>query len=1000
MANELHDQNDPKGLQSGSAGEPKTWPTIDELAESEDFEAFLLQNFPREAAVFKQSGMDRRTFLKYMGASLALAGVGLTGCTTAQAPGEEIIPYVQVPEEVIPGKPVFFATTIGIGGYGTGLVLETHEGRPSRIEGNPKHPASLGGSSPMIQASILDLYNPQRSVRAVKEGENSDWNSFLNEMNNMLGNGEGLAILTETVTSPTLAKQLSDLTEKFPAAAWHQYEPAARDNVVAGARMAFDEDVNTVYHFDKANVVLSLDADFMTSMPGSLRYARDFMALRKVRANGESAANVSMNRLYMVESMPTNTGAMADNKVMLKPSEVEAFALALAAELGVEGVEAPASGAWGSQWLQNLVADLEDNEGACLVVPGDEQTPVVHALAHAINAQLGNVGETVTYTAPALANPVIQTDDLAELVDAMNGGDVSVLLILGGNPVFSAPADLEFGAALANVQFAAHLSLYNDETSQLCTWHIPQTHFIEEWSDLRAYDGTASVVQPPIGPLYETVHSAHEILAVLLEDERTPYEILRENWQDLDDDAWRLALHDGVIADSAPEDASPGLRGDFAAQIDDNTAAAGSGLEILFKTDPAIFDGRFANIAWLQELPHPITKVAWDNTALMSEATAESLGLSNGDLAELRFSGNTMVAPALTVRGLPDDVVVTFLGYGTGLSAELEDDRSFNAYTIRTSSNPWFGSGLTVDGAGGSYRLAITREPAQVSKDLHAVYAATLNEFQTNPNFVNEDGYQEPLPSIFTEFEYENQAWGMTIDLTSCIGCNACLIACQMENNIPTVGKEQVLRARDMSWIRIDRYYDEKDDGETQTQFQPVACVHCENAPCEIVCPVQATVHDHEGLNLMVYNRCIGTRYCSANCPYGVRRFNFEDYIAEEPINQEWRNPDVSVRVEGVMEKCTYCVQRINEGRIAASKENRDIMDGEVMPACAMACPTQAITFGNINDPNSKVAKDKSQPHDYGLLAELNTKPRTSYLARLSNPNEAMQGSSVADEEE
>jgi len=964
---------------------------LTEMAEEANFQA-MLEEYPRQAAAYQYSGLSRRSFMKIMGASLALTGAGLAGCV-AEPPDEQIIPYARQPEEIIPGIPLFFASAMTLGGYTTGLLIETQEGRPTRIEGNPQHPASVGASNVFIQASILHLYDPERSIEARKDGQSSDWETFLEELAGVLedaGDGAGLRILTETVTSPTLATQIETLLENYPAARWVQYEPVAQDNAVAGSRLAFDADVNTVYNFAEADVILSLDADFMSSMPGSLRYARDFMDRRRVRED-----QTEMSRLYALESSPTITGATADERLAMKASDVEAFARALAAALGVDAGDAPQFAPWPEEWFEAVVADLEGSSGSSIVIAGPEQTPVVHALAHAINAALGNVGSTVTYTDSVVASPVITTEDLAALTEEMNNGDVDALIIIGGNPAYNAPADIAFADALEQVPFSMHLSMYADETSQLSTWHIPSTHYIEEWSDGRAFDGTASIVQPPIGPLWDTVHSAHEILAALNGTEGTPFEILQANWEsnyegDDFESFWRLALHDGVVPDSAFEATSPSLRGDLASALGEAGFGQSAGLEIVFRPDATIWDGRFANNAWLQELPTPLTKVTWDMAALVSPETAEELGVVNEEVVALTLDGRTIEAPIFTQIGMAPDTIVVTLGYGGDITAQEDAPSNRNVYGMRTTTNMWHGVSVRVENTGATYNLATSRWVEDMP-ETDAARAGTLRTFIDDPDFahIEHSGGANLIPPII----YDGYAWGMSIDLTSCIGCNACMIACQMENNIPTVGKEAVESGRDMSWIRIDTYY--ITEGETvETRFQPVACVHCEMAPCELVCPVEATIHDHEGINNMVYNRCIGTRYCSANCPYTVRRFNFEKYASELPIMQEYRNPNVSVRVEGVMEKCTYCTQRINMARIAANNENRLIEDGEITPACAGACPTQAIIFGNINEEDARVTRLKEQPHDYGLLEELNTIPRTTYLARITNPNDALHGSS------
>ncbi|MDQ4077591.1 MAG: TAT-variant-translocated molybdopterin oxidoreductase, partial [Chloroflexota bacterium] len=895
-------------------GERRQWRSLEEMAESEALQDFLEREFPRQAVALRE-GVDRRTFLKIMGAALALAGA--SGCTVGP-PEEKIIPYVTQPEEIIPGKPLFFATAMTLGGFATGVLVETHEGRPTRIEGNPDHPASLGATDPFAQASILELYNPDRSRHLTNLQNIWSWDDFrAMQLNSILADlrendGTGLRILTETVTSPTLAGQLEALLDLFPQARWHQYEPVAWDYVVEGSRLAFGEVVNTIYNFLDANVILCLDADFLTTFPGHLRYAREFIARRKVRVE-----EAEMSRLYVVESMMTNTGAMADHRLPLGPTQIEAFTRALAAAVGVEAGPVPETFHFDSQWFATLVRDLQQNRGASIVIPGVEQPPAVHALAHAINAELDNVGSTVIYTPPVVVNPVNQTEELQELVRDMAAGEVETLVILGGNPAFGAPVDIPFASYLTEIPNTIHLSLYLNETSVLCDWHIPQKHYLEEWSDARAFDGTASIIQPIIGPLWEDTRSDHELLAILMEEEEpSGYAIVRAHWEAQIETGdferfWRRALHEGVIEGSAADPNLPTLRPDIAERIAATAELdVGDGeLGIIFRPDPTIWDGRFASNAWLQELPKPLTKISWDNAALISPATARRRGLATEDLVLLRFREYEMLAPIWVMPGHADDAVTISLGYGRLRGGEVGIGTGFNAYAIRTSDAPWFASGLEVQKTGEHYVLATTQQHHQMEGP-DPVRVGTLQQFRENPDFVHDGHPSPPFPTILPEYIYESYAWGMSIDLTACIGCNACVIACQSENNIPTVGKLEVERGREMYWIHIDRYY-EGDVDNPRTYFQPVPCMHCEKAPCELVCPVEATVHSSEGLNQMIYDRCIGTRYCSNNCPYMVRRFNFLHYVDEIPILQELRNPDVSVRPAGVMEKCTYCVQRI-----------------------------------------------------------------------------------------
>lgn len=977
---------------------PKQWQNLDEFMSDPHFAAIMRKEFPREAAILEKSGMDRRNFLKLMGASLMLGGIGLTGCAPRNVDHERIQPYVEMPEEIIPGIPLQFATTMTMGGYGVGVLLEAHEGRPHRTDSNPNHPGSAGGSNAMLLASILELYNPMRST-SVRDasGNRRSWDDFVEAFDNEvdLGDGSGLRILTEQTSSPTLARQVAALQEQYPEARWYQYEPVARNNVVEGARIAFGDPVETTYNFDEAAVIVSLDADFLMGMPGSLHYAKDYAAGRRVR----NADDASMNRHYAVESTPTNTGAVADHRLTLRAGDVENFALALANALGVDVGNADVSGDWDETWFNTLVEDLQAADSS-LVVAGDQQTPLVHALAHAINGTLGNVGSTVVYTEPVLNNPGNAFEDLSAFVSDMASGEMDAVFILGGNPAYNAPVNIPVADAIAAVPFSVHVSLYYDQTSENCTWHIPATHYIEEWSDARAFDGTGSVVQPPIGALYDDARSAHQMIAFLAGDDRDVYDIVRETWQELYDGDepfdvfFRRSLHDGVMAGTAPDSSSPSLTGDLAQQVSDlASGGAGDGLEVIFRPDPALWDGRFSNNPWLQELPDALTKITWDNVGWLNAATAERLGVSNGDLVDLQYGGRTMQVPVWIVSHQPVDSITVSLGYGNGISAELDAGLSFDAYTLRTSQNPWFGTGAALSSTGQVYKIAQTQKQFD-SFGTEPAKAGTLATFLDNPDFAKKE-YVEASFIQDDTWEYEGYAWGMSIDLTSCIGCNACMVGCQSENNIPTVGKSEVLQERDMHWIRVDLY---EENG--RSKFQPVPCQHCENAPCEYVCPVQATVHDHEGLNQMIYNRCVGTRFCSANCPYSVRRFNFFDYIQDDPILVEQRNPDVTVRMRGVMEKCTYCWQRINQARVNSSKDNRAIADGEIQVACQTACPTDAISFGDINNAEAAVSQEKASPLTYSLLGELNTKPRTTYLAALNNPNPALQDSSSDTDED
>jgi molybdopterin-containing oxidoreductase family iron-sulfur binding subunit len=931
--------------------------------------------------------------MKLMGASFALAG--LSACT--RQPTELIVPYVKSPEQLVPGEPLYYATAMTLGGAGVGLLVESHMGRPTKVEGNPEHPASLGATDAFAQASVLDLYDPARSQVITSLGEIRPWEAFSKAIRAVMAaqrerRGRGLRLLTETVVSPTLAAQIRRLLKELPEANWHQWEPAARDAARAGSRLAFGEIVETHFDLSKADIILSLDADFLACGPAHLRYARDFARRRRVESG-------TPNRLYAIDASASITASNADHRLAMRPSQVESFARAVAARL--EGGDAVPPGlAAHAAWIEALVEDLDAARGKSAVIAGDTQPPAVHALAHALNTRLGNVGHTVTYTRSIEAEPVVQVDSLHELVEAMARREVEVLLILGGNPVYTAPADIGFAERLGEVGLRVHLSSHNDETSELCHWHVPQAHYLETWGDTRAIDGTATITQPLIEPLYGG-KSAIELLSMMIDDvPRAGYEIVRGYWQEWLAAApgrsahesferfWRRAVHDGVIAGTAESDERVALRRDLAtdlAKFPGADSPAGA-LEITFRPDPTIFDGRFSNNAWLQELPKPMSKLTWDNAALLSPATAARLEVRNGDVVELRLAGRSERAPVWVQPGHPDDTVTAHLGYGRRRAGHIGDGAGFNAYLLRERNSMWSARGLTVTRTGDHKLLACTQEHQRMEgRDL--VRARTLEQYRGNPHAVHAGKHSAEGLSLYAPYSYDDYAWGMAIDLSACIGCNACTIACQAENNIAVVGKEQVAAGREMHWIRVDRYF-EGDGAKPDSYHQPVPCMHCENAPCEMVCPVNATVHSSEGLNDMVYNRCVGTRYCANNCPYKVRRFNFllySDWTTETLKMQ--RNPDVTVRSRGIMEKCTYCVQRINYSRIAAKKDGRRIRDGEAVTACQQVCPTEAIVFGDINDPESRVGKVRASNRHYSLLEELGTRPRTTYLAAVRNPN-------------
>jgi Fe-S-cluster-containing dehydrogenase component len=923
--------------------------------------------------------LERRHFLSLMAASLSLAGAG----ACSRAPEQTIVPYVRRPPQLTAGDPLYFATAVSLGEDAVGLLVKSNMGRPTKVEGNPSHPGSLGATDVFAQACVLDLWDPDRSQAVTHRGQVSTWDAFVSSLSDRVSGlvaGAGLRILTESVTSPTLADQLAELLRRFPEARWHQYQPVNRDNVYEGARIAFGEAAEPRYRFDRARVVLSLDNDFLGA-PG-VRYARDFVAARR-GPDGQP----DPGRLYAVESTPTLTGAFADHRFAARFPEVEAVARAVARSLGMAlGSEASALPV---PAIEACVADLKQHAGRSLVVAGDRQPPIVHALAHAMNQALGNVGWTVSYSAPLLPQPDSQLESLRSLAADMAAGRVDTLLILGGNPAYSAPADLVFGDRLAKVGFSVHLSCYDDETSAHCRWHVPQAHFLEGWSDTRAFDGTVSIQQPLIAPLYGG-KSAHQLLALLLAGTAAgDYDVVRGYWARqhpaADFDAfWNGALQRGVVEGSELAARAVALKPGFM-QAPATAAPGGAGLDLVFVPDAAVWDGRFANNGWLQELPRPLTKLTWDNVALVSPKLAHSLGLANEDVVEIHYRGAAVTAPVWIAPGHPDQSVTVALGYGRSRAGRVGNDVGFNAYLLRRSDEPWCGRGAEIRKTGRLHRLAATQHHFTM-EGRQPVRSATVQAFRRDPAALLREEHQAN-PSMYEPVHYQGYAWAMSINLDACTGCGACTIACQAENNIPVVGRREVRRGREMHWIRVDRYY-QGDADRPRTFFQPVPCMQCERAPCEAVCPVEATVHDSEGLNLQVYNRCVGTRFCSNNCPYKVRRFNFLQYSDEETESLKGqRNPDVTVRMRGVMEKCTYCVQRITGARIEAEKANRRLRDGEVVTACQAACPTGAIVFGDLNDPASRVNRTKASELNYALLGELNTRPRTTYLAKLSNPN-------------
>jgi molybdopterin-containing oxidoreductase family iron-sulfur binding subunit len=935
--------------------------------------------------------VERREFLRLMGASLALGGLG--ACT--RQPTERIYPYARFPERTIPGRPIFYATAMPFPGGAQPILVESHMGRPTKIEGNPEHAASRGATSAMAQAAILSLYDPDRSQVVKHAGRIDSWPAFLGALRHALeglpADGAGLRILTETVISPTLASQIWALRSQRAGIVWHQYEPVNRNAATAAAKLAFGDDAVPLPRFDQAEVVLSIDGDFLGSGPAQVRHTRDFTSRRRP---AEKPAQT--NRLYSIESSFTTTGAMADHRLPLSPSQISAATWEIARALGVDlGPARPDRLAPEHRaWIRALVDDLEAHQGRSVVVAGELQPSSVQALAHAMNAALGNVGKTIDYIDPIEMETVDQSASLRDLVAAMQKGEVSALVILEGNPAYAAPAEFGFTDGLARVPFRAHLSLYEDETSALCDWHIPAAHFLESWSDANAHDGTTTIIQPLIAPLYEG-RTAHEMVSALAGRLGiSSHDIVRDYWKNTlvssdFDTTWARALHDGWLPDTALKPKSVNLVPTFTQQIQTahEARADAEAIELVLRPDPSVWDGRYANNAWLQELPKPLTKLTWGNAVLLSPKTAERLGIQNEQRVEIEGMVRSLPAPAWVVAGHADGCATLHLGFGRRRAGNVGSDIGFDAFRLLPAEGAWRAPAVRMHRGSGSEALACT-QPHDRMEGRDLARATTLEQFISD--IASAPVPEPPLASLNPAPATGAHAWGMVIDLSACTGCNACVVACQAENNIPVVGKDEVRRGRAMHWIRIDQYF-EGSERSPAVRHQPVPCMHCENAPCELVCPVGATVHSVEGLNDMVYNRCVGTRYCEANCPYKVRRFNFYLYAdLDTPSLKMLRNPDVTVRTRGVMEKCTYCIQRINEKKIKAELEGRPIRDGEILTACQQVCPASAITFGDVHDPNSAVSRLRNQRHAYALLAELGTKPRTTYLTRVIDPNPAI----------
>ena len=923
------------------------------------------------------NAVDRRAMLKLFvgGAALALSSCG--------PPHEQIVPYVDMPERLVPGMPLQFASALALAGYGRGVIVTSVEGRPVKIEGNPRHPASLGATDVYAEAAVLSLYDPDRSRAPHSAGRIQPWTVFEAALRRQVeqansNQGAGLALLTGRTTSPTLIGQIGALRAKLPQMQWCGYEPVADDTAQAGAAQAFGQPAAALPRFADARVALMLDADPLGCGPAQIRFGHDIVAARRSHKPEDAL------RLFVVEPAWTLTGALADHRLPLHPDLIRNVAIALARELGAKFPEAdlPQDAA---RFAKVAAADLLARRGAALVLAGARQGPDVHALCHWINNQLG---APVDVIAPVESRGD-QQGSLRSLADDLRAQRVSTLMMIGVNPAYDAPGDLGFAELIGAASFSVHLGLHNDETAARATWHLPMTHVLESWSDIRAFDGTASIIQPLIRSLYDT-RSVHELIALLSGAASTsPYASVRDYWQGTKpngdfEDWWRQSLQDGVVANTAAAKltVSPPSLPQVA------PAGARQPLTLTLAPDPSLFDGSMANNAWLQECPAPFTKQVWGNALHVADTDARAMGIVDGDIVRLSVGERAIETPVLVRSGQAPQTLAATLGRGRTRAGSLGSNIGFDVYPLRPADSPWAVANVTITATGKHQNLLLTQHDFMLEGEAEELQPRfTLAELAKGDLGLTRPGGDPP--TLYPKAVHDTYQWAMVIDNSACIGCNACVIACQAENNVPIVGPDEIAEGRDMHWLRVDDYVVDGRPG-----FSPVPCMHCEHAPCEPVCPVAASIHDSEGLNVQVYNRCIGTRFCQSNCPYKVRRFNFfgyadgEEYRGfREPIVKAVFNPDVTVRSRGVMEKCTYCVQRISQVRRAAEKEHRTIGDGEVVTACQAACPTRAIAFGDLSNKAARVNALRAEPHAYALLGHLGTRPRTTYLARLHNPN-------------
>ena len=1009
--------------------EKNYWRSFEQIEGSSQYKKYLYREF-QEGAAFLEEGVSRRSFLKIMGASAALAGV--SGCNIRR-PKQHIRPYAQMPEFVVPGKATYYATAYQQGEDVSGVLVESYEGRPTKIEGNPRHRYSLGATTVFQQASVLSLYDPDRIKHSYKRvsGDkvavlNHDFSDDISQRI-LEQKGRKVAVLTTQQVSSTFMRLASKLRKKYASIQFFQYDPINRDNQLQGIFKVTGEYFSPELQLKSANIIASFGSDFMGSEPGQVANTKSFSS----RRDPESG---DMNRLYVFESRYSVTGTKADHRVRATYDEVERSLVYVANELVKKGVisgktlslllgSVPKAKHLKEDVLQALLDDLLHNKGKSVVVVGAQQSEISHGLAYIINRALANAGKTVVYRSLNFSNYSFVTqahlDSIESLTHQLRNGNVDTLVILGGNPAYNAPSNLKFGEALKAVDRVYCLTDLENETSELSNVVIPRSHYLESWSDLKALDGSESIVQPTVSRLYDSFTDS-ELVSLMIGEKKSDYTLVRETWREQTGGAnfesnWKKWLHDGLVVSAQKgSDGVPyvdhGFQKSFRSYLDQNVSTS---LSVVFYPDYSLYDGRFNNNGWLQECPDPITKLTWDNAALMSKATAKSLQLQSEDLVRISSGDYVVEIPIMILPGHADHTISLFYGYGRQLTGRVGVASGFDVFPLKTTQSIDVVRDVTVINTKKKYSLATTQNHG--SMEGRPLYRETTKtDYKEHPDKIKSMVETPPLNSLFEERPYDTgYQWGMAIDLSKCTGCNACVVGCQSENNIPIVGKKEVLNGREMHWIRVDRYF-EGDEDEVKVVEQPVTCLQCENAPCEQVCPVAATTHSEEGLNDMTYNRCVGTRYCSDNCPAKVRRFNFFDYHQRNPQSkpkdrnhlfdymrepeqsvQMQFNPDVTVRMRGVMEKCTFCIQRISSAKKKAKNNQSIVKDGDIMTACEQACPADAIVFGNIRDPKSKVSILKSYDREYHILEQLHLKPRTTYLASILNPNPSLEPSEM-----